>query len=137
MAYYPNANPYPYSYQRQYQQPYHGTFFVKGRQSVDQYYLPPSSDAIFFDTDQPIMYSKVTDDAGYATIEEYEYHKIEKPAQVAPVPVQDQGYVTREEYEQLMAQIKEMRSTYEQPDVQQDVPATTAKQSGRQNKPSA
>lgn len=70
---------------------------VYNRQGVEQYFVAPSSQAIFMYENEPIIAIKKVDAAGIYTIQEYDL----VPHQQTPDP----SYVTREEFQALVDRI--------------------------------
>lgn len=67
MTYQPYPNPY-----QAYQQPQKQEVTrVNGKNGADMYQLPPNSSILMLDESAPIVWLKVTDGAGYATLSPY------------------------------------------------------------------
>ena len=63
------------------QQPQRHVTKVNGRQGAEAFSMPPNSDDILLDMNEPIIYFVQTDGAGYKTITPYDIqaHKEERP----------------------------------------------------------
>lgn len=105
---YISQNPYqqPINQNQVQQQSSSNLIQVYNRQGVEQYFVAPSSQAIFLYENEPIIAIKKVDAAGIYTIQEYDL----VPHQQQP----DQTYVTREEFQKLVDRINN-ESTYTQP----------------------
>ena len=51
------------------------TVKVNGRAGAESFQMPPNSDALLLDVNEPIVWSVVTDGAGYKTIEPFDISK--------------------------------------------------------------
>lgn len=56
-------------------QPMNNLLRVTGPESAKAYSLPPNSNVVLFDADNPIFYLKATDDSGFATIRTFEFNE--------------------------------------------------------------
>lgn len=95
---YPQYNPYMMNQYRQ-MNSFDSLQFVNGRESAENYIMPPNSKVILMDQNIPRFYLKETDATGMAKITAYDFTEaVDKPAQ--------NDYITREEF-------NEWRSKYE------------------------
>jgi len=91
----------PYQAQmQQYQQPVNGLVKVSGIEGARAYQLPPNSVMPLFDADRDVVYRKVVDGNGMATVTAYSYSEIKNEPQGGSTPV-----VTREEFDELCARV--------------------------------
>lgn len=51
---------------------------VNGKNGADSYYLPPNSSVLLLDTNEPIIWFKFTDGAGYATVTPYRFEPMQE-----------------------------------------------------------
>lgn len=67
---------------------------VSGPESAKAYYMPPNSQGVMFDADEPIFYWKSTDDSGFPTLRTFKFEEItpvevkavvEQPAEKSPL----------------------------------------------------
>lgn len=95
---YPQYNPYMMNQYRQ-MNSFDSLQFVNGKESAENYIMPPNSKVILMDQNIPRFYLKETDATGMAKITAYDFTEaVDKPVQ--------NDYITREEF-------NEWRSQYE------------------------
>lgn len=95
---YPQYNPYMMNQYRQ-MNSFDSLQFVNGKESAENYIMPPNSKVILMDQNIPRFYLKETDATGMAKITAYDFTEaVDKPTQ--------NDYITREEF-------NEWRSKYE------------------------
>ncbi|MBD9053223.1 MAG: hypothetical protein EGR23_06360 [Holdemanella biformis] len=95
---YPQYNPYMMNQYRQ-MNSFDSLQFVNGKESAENYIMPPNSKVILMDQNIPRFYLKETDATGMAKITAYDFTEaVDKPIQ--------NDYITREEF-------NEWRSQYE------------------------
>lgn len=106
----------PYQQQQntmqQQQQPINNILRVTGPESAKAYSLPPNSNAILFDADNPIFYLKTTDDSGFANLRIFAFEE-QKPVEVQSQPVIEQidtsNFATKDDLETLKNTIFEVK----------------------------
>lgn len=98
----------------QQQQPVNNLLRVTGPESAKAYSLPPNSNVVLFDAENPIFYWKTTDDSGFATLRTFIF---EEQKTVEPQPVLEQidtsGFATKDDLETLQKNILEMKEMLE------------------------
>ena len=58
------------------QQPFSNIVRVSGPESAKAYYMPPNSQGVMFDADEPIFYWKSTDDSGFPTLRTFKFEEV-------------------------------------------------------------
>ena len=81
--------------------------YVSGKESVDNYFLPPNSGVVLLDSAKKKMYINKTDATGAASIEVNDYHPAEEEK-----PVE---YVTKAEFDKFKATMKGVKYEHNQP----------------------
>ena len=77
---------------------------VNGYQGAQAYQMGANAAAVLFDANEDIFYKKITDGAGFASIEIYSYAPAQKTTGgQGTMPVGD--YVTRSEFEELKGMV--------------------------------
>ena len=77
---------------------------VNGYQGAQAYQMGANAAAVLFDANEDIFYKKITDGAGFASIEIYSYAPAQKTTGgQGTMPVED--YVTRSEFEELKGMV--------------------------------
>lgn len=77
---------------------------VNGYQGAQAYQMGANAAAVLFDANEDIFYKKITDGAGFASIEIYSYTPAQKAAGgQSAISVGD--YVTRSEFEELKGMV--------------------------------
>ena len=77
---------------------------VNGYQGAQAYQMGANATAVLFDANEDIFYKKITDGAGFASIEIYSYAPAQKTTSgQGTMPVGD--YVTRSEFEKLKGMV--------------------------------
>ena len=80
---------------------------VTGPESAKAYSLPPNSNVILFDADNPIFYLKSTDDSGFANLRTFTFEE-----QIPPQPAVEENtasYITKDDLESLEEDISELK----------------------------
>lgn len=121
--YWPNLGTWPYQlYNNQnnninnnsgFQQPINNLLRVTGPESAKAYSLPPNSNVILFDADNPIFYLKTTDDSGFANLRTFVFQeqKQQTENQSAAEQINTSNFVTKDDLkslEQNFSELKEM-----------------------------
>lgn len=93
------------------QQPTHGQQLIRvtGIDGAKAYQMGPGSVVPLFDSDDDIMYVKSTDDAGFPTIRTFRFSPVEQ------APSGGGQYVTHDELNSVLADIREMIASAQQP----------------------
>lgn len=102
----PNINNNP-----QQQQPVNNLLRVTGPESAKAYSLPPNSNVVLFDADNPIFYLKTTDDSGFANLRVFTF---EEQKQAEPQSSPDiSNFATKDDLETLKTNISELKEMLE------------------------
>ena len=85
-----------------------------GPESAKTYPLPPKSDVVLFDADNPIFYWKSTDDSGFATLKTFKFEE-QKPVETQPIveQIDTSNFATKDDLETLKDNIAEMKELLE------------------------
>ena len=95
------------------QQPVNNLLRVTGPESAKAYSLPPNSNVVLFDAENPIFYWKSTDDSGFATLRTFifEEQKIAEPSTVEQMDTSN--FATKDDLSILKDNILEMKELLE------------------------
>lgn len=92
--------------------PFDNIIRVSGMEGAKEFKMGPNSRAILMDAHNPIFYFKVTDDAGYPTIEDYDFFKRQKPAESQPaIETPAVEYATKEDLDTMAKQLAKINET--------------------------
>lgn len=103
-----------------YQSPVNGLIRVTGIEGAKAYQLPPNSNAVLFDGEEPLFYLKSTDGAGFPTIRTFRFEEVQPQAP----SIDTSQYVSRAEFDKLVERIE----SYAQSDIPEQQPKSRAKQ---------
>ena len=109
-----NYNPYqPPQLNTINQQPVNNLLRVTGPESAKAYSLPPNSNVVLFDAENPIFYWKSTDDSGFATLRTFifEEQKTVEPSTVEQMDTSN--FATKDDLSILKDNILEMKELLE------------------------
>lgn len=109
-----NYNPYqPPQLNTINQQPVNNLLRVTGPESAKAYSLPPNSNVVLFDAENPIFYWKSTDDSGFATLRTFifEEQKAVEPSTVEQMDTSN--FATKDDLSILKDNILEMKELLE------------------------
>lgn len=96
----------------QQQQPINNLLRVTGPESAKAYSIPPNSNVVLFDADNPIFYLKSTDDSGFANLRTFKFEE-QKVIEVQPQVEQNSNSVTKNDLEALEKDISELKEMLE------------------------
>lgn len=94
------------------QQPINNLLRVTGPESAKAYSIPPNSNVVLFDADNPIFYLKSTDDSGFANLRTFKFEE-QKIIEVQPQVEQNSNSVTKNDLEALEKDISELKEMLE------------------------
>jgi hypothetical protein len=98
------------------QQPVNNLLRVTGPESAKAYSLPPNSNVVLFDADNPIFYLKSTDDSGFANLRTFTFEE-QKPVEIQPQPITEQidtsNFVTKDDLKALKNDFSELKEMLE------------------------
>lgn len=81
---------------------------VHGEEGAKAYSLPPNSSILLMDQTDAVIWAKVTDGAGYATLKGFRITPIEEVK--APEPKEEPIYVTTKEFDALKEKVDKLLS---------------------------
>lgn len=122
MAY--NAN-YPQFYPPTYQtppqvnrQPSVSVAYVQGENAAKAYPVQPGQTMYLFDTENPVMYVKTTDQNGYPALRIFDYkERIQNEKETVPPPTETKpDYISREEFDKFRNEIRDEIRRRRKPD---------------------
>ena len=85
------------------QQPVHGFVYVQGLEAARAYPLPNGSEMPLFDNDSDLLYIKVVDQAGRASV------KVKKCIDYVEQSHEDSNYATQDDIRAVYKEIEELR----------------------------
>ena len=91
-------------------QPVNNLLRVTGPESAKAYSLPPNSDVVLFDSENPIFYWKSTDDSGFATLRTFIF---EEQKAVEPQQIDNSNFATKDDLDILKKNILDMKEILE------------------------
>lgn len=78
------------------------TFYVNGYEGAKMFQTLPNSNVILLDSDNPMMYLKMTNNVGQSTIKCYQIKEVEVPTQT------NNNYVLKEDFNKAIGEIKDL-----------------------------
>lgn len=98
------------------QQPINNLLRVTGPESAKAYPLPPNSDIVLFDANNPIFYWKSTDDSGFTTLRTFTFEEqkvVEPQPQSAVETIDTSNFATKDDLNILTNNVIEMKEILE------------------------
>lgn len=97
----------------QMQRPVNNVLRVTGPESAKAYQVPPNSDVILFDANDPVFYWKSTDDSGFGTLRVFDFTE-RKQVEVEPVlEAANVDFATRDDVEDLKKKLSDISKALE------------------------
>lgn len=99
-------------------QPVNNVFRVTGPESARAYSIPPKSNVVLFDAENPIFYWKTTDDAGYPTpLRAFKFEEIQLNEQLQLQSTIEQidtsNFVTKDDLDAVKENVVEIKNLLE------------------------